>query len=160
MDGLKDKEELMTKIFGFPDEETLLQLLQKEFPQPVVEISEMCPNCESPSMSSTHICDNENDWFFHTVSKSLKLIKQSDSNIFTNSNSADSPKTLCATNQNIPPTQPSSSMFIFYGCSLLSPNRNSTNFHITRWPCINNPKQIRAQSMLCSLCLHFTFSWC
>ena len=61
MDGLKDKEELMTKIFGFPDEETLLQLLQKEFPQPVVEISEMCPNCESPSMSSTHICDNEND---------------------------------------------------------------------------------------------------
>ena len=27
MDGHKDKEELMTKIFGFPDEETLLQLL-------------------------------------------------------------------------------------------------------------------------------------
>ena len=56
-----DKEELMTKIFGFPDEETLLQLLQNEPQQPVVKTSDMCPNCESPSMSRTHICENDND---------------------------------------------------------------------------------------------------
>ena len=56
-----DTEDLMTKIFGFPDEETLLQLLQNESQQPVVKTSDMCPNCESPSMSRTHICDNDND---------------------------------------------------------------------------------------------------
>ena len=56
-----DKEELMTKIFGFPDEETLLQLLQNESQQPVVKTSDVCPNCESPSMSRTHICETDND---------------------------------------------------------------------------------------------------
>ena len=56
-----DREDLMTKIFGFPDEETLLQLLQNESQQPVVKTSDMCPNCESPSMSRTHICENDND---------------------------------------------------------------------------------------------------
>ena len=60
-DGLRDKEDLLTKIFGLPDEETLLQLLQNESPQPVDNTSDKCPNCESPSMSSTHICDNDND---------------------------------------------------------------------------------------------------
>ena len=66
-----DREDLMTKIFGFPYEETLLQLLQNESQQPVVKTSNMCPNCESPSMSQTHICENDNDWFFHQVSNSL-----------------------------------------------------------------------------------------
>ena len=61
--GLRDKEELMTKIFGLPDEETLLQLLQNESEsqQPVDKTFDMCPNCESPSMSPSHICDNDNE---------------------------------------------------------------------------------------------------
>ena len=56
-----DREDLMTKIFGFPYEETLLQLLQNESQQPVVKTSDVCPNCESPSMSRTHICETDND---------------------------------------------------------------------------------------------------
>ena len=60
-DGLRDTEDLMTKIFGLPDEETLLQLLQNESQQPVDKTFDMCPNCESLSMSPTHICDNDNE---------------------------------------------------------------------------------------------------
>ena len=42
-----DREDLMTKIFGFPDEETLLQLLQNESQQPVVKTSDVCPNVKA-----------------------------------------------------------------------------------------------------------------
>ena len=58
-----DKADLMTRIFGLPDEETLLQLLENESQQSVEidKTSDICPNCESPSMASTHICDNDDE---------------------------------------------------------------------------------------------------
>ena len=58
-----DKADLMTRIFGLPDEETLLQLLDNESQQSVNtdKTSDTCPNCESPSMSPTHICDDDDE---------------------------------------------------------------------------------------------------
>ena len=59
----EDKADLMTRIFGLPDEETLLQLLENESQQSIEidKTSDTCPNCESPSMSPTHICDNDDE---------------------------------------------------------------------------------------------------
>ena len=104
-----DKADLMTRIFGLPDEETLLQLLENESQQSVEidKTSDICPNCESPSMSPTHICDNDDEWFLIPASKQLPLDQTIWEQYLHNLTICWFTKMLCATVQNKPPTRSS-----------------------------------------------------
>ena len=61
-DGLS-KADLMRDIFGFPDEETMLHLLENDskFPENNDKTCDICPNCYSPSMSPNHVCNVNDD---------------------------------------------------------------------------------------------------
>ena len=61
-DGLS-KADLMRDIFGFPDEETMLHLLENDsnLPENNDKTCDICPNCYSSSMSQNHVCNVNDD---------------------------------------------------------------------------------------------------
>ena len=57
-DGL----DVMRDIFGFPDEETMLHLLENDSKLPENDKKcDICPNCYSHSMSPNHVCNDNDD---------------------------------------------------------------------------------------------------
>ena len=99
----------MTRIFGLLDEETLLQLLENESQQSVNidKTSDTCPNCESPPMSPTHICDDDDEWFPILASKQPPLDQTIWEQYLHNLTICWFTKMFRATDQNKPPIQPS-----------------------------------------------------
>ena len=70
----------MRDIFGFPDEETMLHLLENDskFPENNDKTCGICPNCYSPSMSPNHVCNvnDDNDDFSQFLNKLSAIFSQ------------------------------------------------------------------------------------